>query len=312
VLGGDVVNLGFVGLGVMGLPMASRLIRAGHQVTVYDVRGEAVEEAAAAGGLPAGSPREVAAAADIVLTSLPTVSAVESVVLDETDGVIAGLRPGALLIELSTISMPLVREIHAALAANGAQVLDAPVTQSTGRVADGHLTIMVGGEADVLDRARPILEVLGTHIRHMGPAGAGAASKLATQYAGVCNLVTAAEAMLLARDHGVDPESYIQLAPGSIGESRMFDLAASWLTREGEGPPAGITGFLGIFEKDIRLGVEAAVEAGSRHDLGQACADLFAEGVARGGADDHYLSVLDLLQTPAEPVASIREPKEPT
>lgn len=306
------MNLGFIGLGVMGLPMACRLVNAGHQVSVYDVRADAVSAAAAAGGLASGSPREVAAAADIVLTSLPTVSAVRSVVLDEADGVLAGLRPGALLIELSTISMPLVKEIHAALSAKGGQVLDAPVTQSTGRVAEGKLTIMVGGEADVLERARPILDVLGTHILHMGPAGAGAASKLATQYAGVCNLVTAAEAMLLACGHGVDPDRYVELAPGSIGQSRMFDLAASWLTREGDGPPAGIAGFLGIFEKDIRLGVEAAVEAGNRHDIGQVTADLFAEGIARGWAEHHYLTVLELLQAPNQPVALIRDPKEQT
>jgi 3-hydroxyisobutyrate dehydrogenase-like beta-hydroxyacid dehydrogenase len=306
------MNLGFVGLGVMGLPMACRLVEAGHQVSVYDVRADAVGAAASAGGVAAGSPREVAAAADIVLTSLPTVPAVRSVVLDEADGVLAGLRPGALLIELSTISMPLVMEIHEGLAAKGAHVLDAPVTQSTGRVAEGKLTIMVGGEADLLDRARPILEVLGTRILHMGPAGAGAASKLATQYAGVCNLVTAAEAMLLACDYGVDPERYVELAPGSIGQSRMFEVAASWLTREGDGPPAGIAGFLEIFEKDIRLGVEAAAQTGNRHDMGQACANLFAEGMARGWGDQHYLTVLDLLQVQAEPVVSIRDQKELT
>jgi 3-hydroxyisobutyrate dehydrogenase-like beta-hydroxyacid dehydrogenase len=294
------MRVGFVGLGAMGLPMARRLLDAGHEVTVFDVRAAAVEEVVATGALAADSGRTVAENVEVVFTSLPSVESVREAILDENTGVIAGLAPGGLLIEMSTISVGIVREIHGAFAERDLSVLDAPVTQATGMAADGALTIMVGGDLDVLERARPLLEVLGTNIVHMGPAGAGTASKLATQYAGVCNLVSATEAILLATGNGVDLQRLMELAPNSIANSRVFAVAATWIGQEDRDAPVGPQGYVEIFEKDIRLGVEAAADAGNRHDVGRVCAALFAEGIRRGWAEKSYLQILQLLEQPEE------------
>jgi 3-hydroxyisobutyrate dehydrogenase-like beta-hydroxyacid dehydrogenase len=291
------VNLAFVGLGTMGGVMAARLLGAGHRVTGYDVRADALDALAQRGGAAAESPADAATNAEIVLTSLPSSESARTAILDSERGVIAGLGHGGMLIEMSTISMSLIQEVHETFADRGFQVLDAPVTQSTGMVSTGRMTVMVGGEAEVLERVRPVLEVLGSNIIHLGGPGAGMASKLATQYAGLCNLLAAGEAIRIATGYGADINRFRELGPNSLASSRMFDIAANWIQHAGD---VETIGFVSIFEKDIRLGAQAAAEAGVRHDLGQATAELFADALERGWAQENYLTVLDLLSEGSE------------
>lgn len=289
-------DVGVVGLGAMGQPIACRLAGAGHRVAVFDVRAAAAAAPQARGARTISSPGELARRSEAVITCLPTVEAVRDVVLEGDQAIARQLAPGALLIQMSTVSIGLTREIATALGERRVQLLDAPFTQATGRPEDGALTIMLGGEDAAVERVRPLLETIAAKLVPLGPSGAATATKLATQYAGVCNLLAAAEAILLARENGASVERLGELAPSSIAQSRMFELASRWLGRDPEGPPPDLPkGALRILAKDVHLAVEAAAEGTARHDLGSACDAVLAEAVERGLGDRDFLELLDLL-----------------
>lgn len=289
-------DVGVVGLGAMGRPIACRLAEAGHRLAVFDVRPDAAAAPAARGAESISSPGELARRSEIVITCLPTVDAVREVVLEGEEAIARQLSAGDQLIQMSTVSIALTREIASALGKREIQFLDAPFTQATGRAEDGALTIMLGGKGAAVERARPVLEAIAAKLVPLGPAGAATATKLATQYAGVCNLLAAAEAILLARENGASVERLGDLAPSSIAQSRMFDLASRWLGRDPDAPPSDLPeGALRILAKDVHLAVEAAGEGTARHDLGTACDGVLAEAVERGLGDRDFLELLDLL-----------------
>lgn len=214
-------KIGFLGLGSMGGSMARRLVASGYAVTGYDVDPARAARAAADGVGLAASPAEVAAASDIVLSSLTDPAAVRRAYLGQ-DGAVSRVRAGMLLVDLSTIDPETWREVAAAAGARGAHCLDAPVSGGPAEAGSGGLVCLVGGEAEVLERCRPVLSALAKEIHHIGPLGSGHVVKLVNNVMSMCNVVVAAEAMVLGVKAGIDPQRLFDILATSGGRSHHF------------------------------------------------------------------------------------------
>ena len=242
------MRVGFIGLGIMGRPMALNLVRAGYRLTVHNRSQGGVDALAAAGARRAVSPKEVAAASDVVITMLPDSPDVEQVVLG-TDGLIDGVRFGTLLVDMSTINPLVSRKLGDAMAARGAAMLDAPVSGGEKGAVDGALSIMVGGESRDVERARPLFDVMGRTVTHMGPLGSGGFTKLANQIIVAVNLSAIGEALVLGARSGVDPEKMIQALSGGMAASRCLEMKGGKIL-SGDFEP----GFkIDLHAKDLRL-----------------------------------------------------------
>jgi 3-hydroxyisobutyrate dehydrogenase-like beta-hydroxyacid dehydrogenase len=215
------LRIGFLGMGAMGGPMASRLAQSGFSVTGYDVSAARAEAAASAGVILAKSPRETAEGADIVLSSLPNPAAVRAAYLG-SDGAVSVLRAGAILVDMSTIDPGTWREVAEAARARGAESLGAPVSGGPAEAGSGKLVFLIGGDPAVVERCRPVLETLGSEIHHLGPLGAGHTVKLVNNVMSMCNVAVAAEAMVLGVRAGMDPERLFEVLSTSGGRSHHF------------------------------------------------------------------------------------------
>src|SRR4051812_17450065 len=213
--------LGFLGLGMMGGQMARRLVASGYDVIGYDIEPARAKAAGEAGVLVAASPAAVARTADVVLSSLTDPAAVRRAYLGE-DGVLSAVRPGATLIDLSTIDPDTWREVAAAAKARGADCLDAPISGGPADAGSGGLVFMVGGDAEVLARVRPVLDALAKELHHVGPLGSGYIVKLVNNVMSMGNMVVAAEAMVLGVRAGMDPERLFEILKNSGGRSHHF------------------------------------------------------------------------------------------
>jgi 2-hydroxy-3-oxopropionate reductase len=276
-------TIGFIGLGVMGAPMAERLIKAGFEVTGHTRRTAGRERLAAAGGRPAASVAEATRGADVVVTMLPDSPDVAEVVLGP-GGVLANAAAGTLLIDMSTVRPQTAREISAAAAERQVDALDAPVSGGEQGAVEGVLSIMVGGEAPAVDRARPVLEHLGTTIVHVGPAGSGQLVKAANQLvvAGTVELV--AEAIVLLEANGVDPAAGLRVLGGGLAASTVLDRKAAAMLQRRFTP-----GFrVDLHHKDLGIMLDAARASGTIVPLGAVVAQLMAALRAQGdGSLDH-------------------------
>lgn len=197
-------RIGFIGLGTMGGPMSANLLKAGHQLSVYDLNPAAIASAVAAGARSAASPRDAAAGAEVVISMLPASPQVVAALLGP-EGAVEGLEPGATLIDMSTIDPGTTRQVAEAVSARGAFMLDAPVSGSSAAAASGTLTIMVGGEAAVLDAQRDVLGAIGANIIHCGGTGMGETVKLCNNLIAGATVVAVAEAFALGISAGADP-----------------------------------------------------------------------------------------------------------
>lgn len=197
--------IGFIGVGTMGGPMAANLLKAGHQLTVYDLNSAAVESAVSKGARAAASPREAAEGAEVVISMLPASAQVVAALLGP-DGGVMGLAPGATLIDMSTIDPGTTRRVAEAVTARGATMLDAPVSGSSAGAIGGTLTIMVGGDGQVLDAHREILEAMGANIIHCGGTGMGETVKLCNNLIAGATVLAVAEAFALGVRAGADPK----------------------------------------------------------------------------------------------------------
>lgn len=209
-------RVGFIGVGTMGRPMATNLIRAGHTLTVYDVVPAAVEEMARRGAVPAGSPREAAAAGDVVISMLPASPQVLAAMFG-LDGAIEGLRPGACLIDMSTIDPGTTKRVAEAVAARGATMLDAPVSGSSSGAEAATLTIMVGGDAETFAARRGVLGAMGANVIHCGPIGMGETVKLANNLIAGVSMAAVAEGFALGVRAGADPNVLFEVISKSSG-----------------------------------------------------------------------------------------------
>ncbi|MEN9933910.1 MAG: hypothetical protein RLZZ387_489 [Chloroflexota bacterium] len=250
-------RIGFIGLGIMGRGMARNLLKAGFQVRVWNRTASRMEELAAEGAGPASSPGDLAFHTDIIITCVSDTPDVEEVLLGES-GVIRGVRPGSLVIDMSTISPQATRVIAERLAERGVAMLDAPVSGGSEGAARGTLSIMVGGEAAHVERAMPVFQAMGKTITHVGPLGAGQTVKLANQILVVGNMLAAAEALLFAQAGGVDLEKTLQAVVGGAAGSWMLANRGPQVLRRDWRP--GFT--IDLQQKDVRLVLSAADELG--------------------------------------------------
>ncbi|MGQ4810139.1 2-(hydroxymethyl)glutarate dehydrogenase [Candidatus Entotheonellaceae bacterium PAL068K] len=285
--GGMPMQLGFVGTGSMGNPMARCLIEAGHQVTVHDLWREATTNLCDMGAGWADNPCKVAEASDVVFTSLPGPAEVEKVVLDPAEGILAGLRSGAAYIDMTTNAPSLFRRIAAACRARGVEVLDAPVS---GRPPG--MTIMAGGAPGTFTTYRPLLACMGRNIFHMGETGAGCIAKLVTQYLGYTNFVTALEGLLIGAKAGLDIQTLAQLVPVSAGASRVFNNIPQAVF-SGEFTSGGT---LDIVAKDLHFACELARQVQAPAATGMIADDVFKRAQAQGWGQRGFPAVVQILE----------------
>lgn len=284
-------RLAFIGLGNMGTPMVQHLIAAGHTVHAYVRRPEAADNARAIGAEPVGTPAEAARDAEVIFTNVTSTADVEAVLLGP-DGVIHGAPPGAVCIDHSTISAVATRRIAAELEAAGLEFLDAPVSGGTMGAQKATLSIMVGGKAEVLERVRPLLQVLGTTITYIGAAGSGQVAKACNQIVQVINIQGIAEAMLFAREQGTDPARVLDaIRPGFAG-SRMLDMMGPKMAERNFA--AGIEARL--HDKDFGLVREIAHELGLQMPAMELVASQLNALVANGWGYDDTSSLLRVLE----------------
>ena len=217
------MNVGFIGLGAMGRPMALHLLRAGHALNVFARRAAAAEPLTDAGASFCTTPAEAARRSDVVFTIVTGSRDVEEVALGE-HGVIHGAKPGTVLVDMSTIAPGTARHIAARLAGCGIETIDAPVSGGERGAIDATLAIMAGGRPEVLERVRPLLEKLGKRIVHVGPNGAGQVAKACNQMIMVTAIEACAEAMLLAERSGVDLDKVTQALSGGSARSRVLEV----------------------------------------------------------------------------------------
>jgi 3-hydroxyisobutyrate dehydrogenase len=281
------MRIGFIGTGTMGTPIAGSLIAAGHRLTVYDVRPDAMGALMGQGAAAADSPSEAAYGAETVFTSLPGPSEVEATALDPDRGVFAGLRRGGTYIDLTTNGPGTIRLVAEAARKRGIAFLDAPVS---GRPPN--MTVMVGGDAAAFGLARPLFEAIAANVFHVGPSGAGCIAKLVTQYLGYTNFIAALEGLLIAAKAGIDLGVLARIVPVSAGQSRTFDTSAkSILSRA-----FASNGSLDIIVKDMALAVDLAREVGTPATLGALAYDAYKRAQAQGFGGEGYPSVARILE----------------
>lgn len=276
-------RIGFIGLGIMGLPMARNLIRAGYSLTVNNRGPEAEQALAAEGARVARTAREVAEASDIVITMLPDSPQVEEVVLGE-NGVAEGIRSGGLYIDMSSVAPSTARKVAEALKVKGADALDAPVSGGQVGAEQATLSIMVGGSEEGFERARPVFEAVGKNIVHIGGPGAGQVTKICNQIVVALTIQAVAEAMTLARKSGVDAARVREALLGGFAQSRILDLHGQRIL-DGNFKP----GFrIHLHRKDLRLALEAGREQAVPLPATAGVAELMNAMIAQGMGDlDH-------------------------
>lgn len=284
-------RIGFIGLGIMGAPMAANLVKASYQVTGYNRSPAAVQRLAALGGRAATSVAEAVRDADVVITVLPDTPDVEAVVLSD-DGVLAHAPSGLLHIDMSSISPAASRGVATRAAAAGVRSLDAPVSGGEQGAVEGALSIMVGGEAADVEAARPILEAMGSTVVHVGPAGSGQTVKAANQLlvAGIIELV--AEALVLVEASGVDPEPAVRVLAGGLAGNRILDRKAAGMLARDFTP-----GFrVDLHHKDLGIVLATAREAGVIIPLGGVVAQLMGALRAQGDGGSDHTALLKLVE----------------
>lgn len=219
------MRIGFIGLGIMGKPMAKNLLKAGYDLVVYDTLASPVEEVAGAGAKAGTSSKDVAAMSDVIITMLPNSPHVKEAVLGK-NGVIEGAKSGSILVDMSSIAPLAAQEVASELAKKGVEMLDAPVSGGEPKAIEGTLAIMVGGKAQIFEKVKPILLKMGTSAVLCGEIGSGNVTKLANQIIVALNIAAMSEALVLAAKAGVDPGRVYQAIRGGLAGSTVLDAKA--------------------------------------------------------------------------------------
>jgi len=283
--------IGFVGLGIMGRPMARNLSKAGFSLVVHNRSQGAVEELVTAGARAAGSPEEIARQAEVIILMLPNSPDVELVALGPR-GLIGGVRAGQTVIDMSTISPIVSQKVGAALAEKGVRMLDAPVSGGEKGAIEGTLSIMVGGDAAVFEEMLPILQAMGKTITRLGPLGAGGFTKLANQIIVAINLTALAEALTLAAKAGLDIELTLKALGGGLAGSRCLDQKTpNYLAHEFK------PGFkIDLHYKDLGLIMDAARALGVPLPTTAVVQELFGALRVRGGGGLDHSGIITLTE----------------
>lgn len=296
-------RVGIVGLGLLGHAVASRLRAGGHAVVGYDVLPERVRELVALGGAGAGSAAEVARASDLVCTLLPSLATVEGAILGP-GGILEGGRPGQAVVQMSTISPGLTERLAREVTARGLAFLDAPVSGTSAMVARGEGLILTGGERAVVERWRPVLETV-LRVVYVGAAGQAMVVKLAANLLVAVNTLAAAEALLMTRRAGIDPDVVLEILTGGAASSRMLEVRGPLIIQRRF--PAQMK--LELFMKDLHLIQEAAAAVGAPLPLTDAAERLYAAANGAGHGGEDLAVVVTALEALAPPAPGI-EPRE--
>jgi 3-hydroxyisobutyrate dehydrogenase-like beta-hydroxyacid dehydrogenase len=283
------VEVGFIGLGIMGSRQAANLRRAGHDLTVFNRTREKAERwAAEHGGTVADSPREVAERSDVVITMLVNGAQVQ----DAVDQALEGAREGALFVDMSTIAPSDARSLGAALEDRGHGFVDAPVTGSAPRAEDGTLTIMCGGSDEDLERARPLFEAMGEKIVHAGEIGQGQAVKVISNSVSATNCAVLAQALVAGRHAGVDLDALLEVMGSGSANSTMLQL---------KGRPMLEHDFTPLFKlehmlKDVRLCLDETRANGTGFPFAALAGEFYAMGVGRGLGEQDFAAVIEVIE----------------
>lgn len=284
------MTLGFVGLGAMGGRMAKRLVDAGHRVVGYNRTRAKARPLVAAGMRLAESPRAVAEAADVIFSMVTDTAALKTLALG-ADGIVAGLRPGAAWVEMSTVSPTATRELAALVAARGAAMLDAPVSGSVATLEAGQLSIMVGGDAAVLERVRPYLLAIGPTITHVGPLGLAVTMKIATNLGLAVQMLAFSEAVLLAEKAGIERERAVETLLKSVVASPMVKYRGPFVLKM----PAEAWFNVPMMQKDLALALELGRSVGVPLPTTALTYEMLTAARGLGLAEYDFAVVFDVL-----------------
>ena len=284
-------TLGFIGLGIMGRPMARNLLKAGYPLVVHSRSKGPVDDLTAAGARPAQSPKAVAEQVDVLIAMLPNSPDVEQVALGPR-GVLEGVRAGQTVVDMSTISPIVSQKVGAALAGKGVRMLDAPVSGGEKGAIEGILSIMVGGDKAAFDEVLPIFQAMGKTITHLGPLGSGGFTKLANQIIVAVNLTALGEALTLAAKAGLDIELTLRALAGGLAGSRCLDQKTpNYLAHEFK------PGFkIDLHYKDLGLIMESARALGVPLPTTAVVQELFSAVRVQGGGGLDHSGVITLLE----------------
>ena len=284
-------TLGYIGLGLMGKPMVNNLLKAGYSVVVHNRSREVVKTLVAEGAEEAFSPQEVASRVDIIFTNLPDSPDVELVALGE-NGILDGARQGLIYVDHSTIKPSLARNIDQQFRAKGAFSLDAPVSGGDIGAQNGTLAIMVGGPAEALEQVKPIFEVVGKTITHVGEAGSGQIAKAANQIMVAAQMVAMAELLILAKKSGADPARVVQAIKGGAAQCWTLDVKPDRLFSGNRQP--GFKAYLQ--EKDLNIVVDTAREYGAPVPAASLHTQLFGAMLHMGMADLDNSAIIGVIE----------------
>ncbi len=286
-------RIGFIGLGVMGKPMAANLLKSGFSVTVHNRSQAAVQELVQQGASAAETPAEVAASSDVVITMLPDTPDVEQVYFGES-GLLSSLREGMLFVDMTTASPGIARKIYDAVQKLGADSLDAPVSGGDVGAREGTLSIMVGGSAQAFERAMPVFNAIGKNIVRIGEAGAGQVAKACNQVVVALTIEAVGEALTLAAKSGVDPAKVRDALLGGFAQSRILDLHGKRALEHRYDPGFRVK----LHRKDLAIALETARSAGVSLPgtalVGEMMNALIAQGM---GDEDHSALIRYLAQS---------------
>jgi len=284
-------KIGFIGLGIMGKPMAKNLVKAGYDLTVFDINNAAVEELVAIGAAKGSSSKDVASKTEIILTMLPNSPHVKEVVLGK-DGVVEGVKQGSVLVDMSSIAPLVSQEVSEALAKAGVKMLDAPVSGGEPKAVDGTLAFMVGGPEDVFNEMNAILSVMGGSVTHVGEIGSGNTTKLANQIIVALNIAAMSEAMVLATKAGVDPEKVFNAIKGGLAGSTVLN-AKMPLVLDGNFKP----GFrIELHIKDLQNALDTAHELGVPVPLSSNVMETMQALKVDGHASDDHGGIIQFYE----------------
>ena len=283
-------KLGFIGLGIMGKPMAGHLLAAGHTVHVYDLSSGPVQELASKGAAACSSSQEVAQKSDVIFTMVPDTPDVEAVLFGK-DGIAEGIRPGSIVVDMSSISPIATKEFAKKLGALGVKMLDAPVSGGQVGAEKAALSIMVGGETEVFEQIKPYFEIMGKNIVHIGGNGDGQTCKVANQIVVALTIEAVGEALLFASKAGADPAKVRKALLGGFAQSRILELHGERILQRNFSPGFRIR----HHQKDLNLALQSARSLGLSLPNTSLAQELFNAVAAQGGSDlDHSALVLAL------------------
>jgi 2-hydroxy-3-oxopropionate reductase len=285
------MKIGFIGLGIMGKPMAKNLLKAGYKLVAYDVVQSSLKEVVAAGAEEGTSPSDVASQCDIVVTMLPNSPHVKEVVLGPK-GVIEGAKKGTLVVDMSSIAPGAVKEIAAELYRKGIDMIDAPVSGGEPKAIDGTLAIMVGGKVELFEKAKEILLKMGATAVLCGDIGAGNVTKLANQIVVALNIAAMSEAYVLATKAGVDPEKVFNAIKGGLAGSNVLN-AKSPMVLEGNYKP----GFrIELHIKDLQNALDTAHEIGVPIPLTSQVMEIMQSLKVEGKQKEDHAAVIQFYE----------------